>query len=214
MKKLIAAAAAIILTCGLCGCSGSTNSPSAEITAQELGSTVTAAGISLTFPQEWEVCAGKDVYEKLAENGGGSDSADDVRKSYEDAGQSYLMYAANPDQTAIITFTAMKITTDEAGQRATAEDFARTNHDTGVISFQANGFRISNSSFTAESLGEKSGWLSNYEVFTDDEEPQLLMGQSEFIFEQEGYFYSLQSYYHSAEAGEQTAAVLDGITAV
>lgn len=213
MKKLIAAAAAVILSCGLCSCSQSTNSLSTEITAQERGNIVTAAGISLTIPREWEVCAGKDVYEKLAENGG-SDSADDVRKSYEDSGQSYLMYAANPDKTAIMTFTAMKITTDEAGQRVTAEDFARTNHDTGVISFQANGFRISNSSFTAENLGEKSGWLSSYEVFTDDEGQQLLMGQSEYIFEQEGYLYSLQSYYHSAEAGEQTAAVLDGITAV
>ena len=215
MKKLIAAAAAIILTAGLCGCSGSSGAVGAVISEQENDSVVTAAGLSLTIPQEWEVYAGEDVYKVLFENSGaGFDSADDLKESYNSAGISYLMYAANSDQTAFMTFTAMKITTDEAGQRSTAEEFARSNHDTGVISYQANGFPISGSSFTAETLGGKSGWLSKYEVFSDEDEPQLIMGQAEFIFEQDGCFYSLQSYYHSEEAGEQTADILAGITAV
>lgn len=214
MKKLIAAAAALILTCGLCGCSGSSPA-SAVITTQGNTSTVTAAGLSLSLPQDWNVYAGNELYERLyEENSGDYKSADDLRKSYEDSGLAYLMYAMNPEQTAILNFTAMKITTDEAGQRSTAEEFARSNHDTGVISFQSGGFSINNSSFTAETIGGKSGWLSRYEVFTGEDDPQLIMGQSEYIFEQDGCFYSLQTYYHSAEAGEQISAVLDGITAV
>lgn len=214
MKKLIAAAAALMLTAGLCGCSGSSPA-SAVISTQENGSTVTAAGLSLTLPQEWEVYAGNDVYEKLYEESGSSyGSSDELKKSYDDIGLSYLMYAANPEQTAMLTMTAMKITTDEAGQRSTAEEFARSNHDTGIFSFQSSGYQINNSNFSGATCGGKTGWLSKYEVFTDEDAPQLIMGQSEFIFEQDGCFYSLQSYYHSDKAGQQTFDILAGITAV
>ncbi|MGN1340419.1 MAG: hypothetical protein ACI4WS_09015 [Oscillospiraceae bacterium] len=215
MKKLIAAAAATLLTIGLCGCSGSPDPASAVMTVQENGTAVTAAGIKLTFPEDWTVYAGDAVYETLYENSSGEyDSLEDFKSSYDENGLSYLMYAGNSDQTAMMTFTALKITTDEVGRRSTAEEFARSNHDTGVISFQSSGYQIKNSGFTAETISGKSGWLSQYEIHTDEDAPQLIMGQSEFIFEQDGFFYSLQSYYHSPEAGEQISAVLAGISAV
>lgn len=214
MKKMIAAAAAIILTAGLCGCAGGSGTVSAVITETQDGSSISAAGLNITLPQDWEAYVGKDVYEKLYEGSeGGYDSADDLKKSYEDNGTSYLVYAVNSEQTAMLSFSALKITTDENGERLSAEEFARTNHDTSVITFQASGLKIANSGFSEESIGGRSGYLSKYEVYSDEETSQLLMGQSEFIFEQDGSLYSLQVYYHSPEAGQQTSDILSGITA-
>ena len=213
MKKLIAAAAAVIITLGICGCSGNTPA-GAVITTQGNISTATAAGLSITLPEGWEAYAGDDVYKiKFEKLGSDFDTADDLKQSYEKAGITCLLYASDPEQTALISLTATEITTDDAGQRSTAEEFARTNHDTGIFSYQASGLSISGSSFTAETIGGKSGWLSKYEVLTDSDQPKLIMGQAEFIFEQDNCFYSLQSYYHSEEAGEQIAAILAGIIA-
>ncbi len=214
MKKLIAAAAAIILTAGLCGCAGNSNTVSAVITETQDGSSVSAAGLNIKLPQDWEAYAGNEVYKKLYESSEVDyDSADDLKKSYEDNGINYILYAIAPDQTAMLSLTALKITTDENGERLSAEEFARNNHDTSVISFQASGMKIANSGFTEEICGGKSGYLSRYEIYTDENSAELLMGQSEFIFEQDGSLYSLQVYYHSEEAGQQTSDILSGITA-
>lgn len=215
MKKIIAAAAAIILTVGLSGCAEGYGSVSAVLTETSDGSSVSAAGLCINIPADWEVYTEGKAYEKLYENSSEDyESADDLRKSYEDNGISYLLYAVNSDKTAMINFTALTITSDEIGERLSAEEYSRTNHDTAVITFQASGMKIKDSSFNEEVCGGKSGYLSRYEIYTDEETTQLLMGQSEFIFEQDGKFFSLQTYYNSEEAAQQTAGIFAEISAV
>ncbi len=213
MKKIIASAAAVIIAAGLCSCSGNTSMQSAVITEEQDGSVVSAAGLEITLPQDWQISAGDDVYTRLFEGGeSGYENADELKKSYEDIGLSYLVYAVNPEQTAMVSLTSMKITPDEGGERLTAEEFARSTHDTGVITYQSGGLKISDSSFSEETLGGRSGFMSRYKVFTDEDDSQLLMGQSEFIFEQDGCFISLQTYYQTDQAGLQTDEILAGVT--
>ena len=53
MKKMIAAAAAIILTAGLCGCAGGSGRVSAVITETQDGSSISAAGLNIEYAAEF-----------------------------------------------------------------------------------------------------------------------------------------------------------------
>lgn len=214
MKKMIAAAAAILLTTGLTACAGNGGS-SASVTSTESGSGVSAAGIKLSFPEDWIVYTGDDVYSMMFQNSGeGYETADDLKKDYEDAGTTEIFYAVNSGNTAMLSLSSLEITIDETtGERLTADEYARQNHDTAIFSYQASGLYIRNSSFAGETLAGKQGFLSHYEICLDEETSQLLMGQSEFTFEQDGKFYSLQTYYHSEDAAAEADTVLAGMTA-
>ncbi len=214
MKKLLAAATAILLTAGLTACSGES---AASVTATASGSAVSVAGIELNIPEHWTTAVGNKVYEILLESS--DDSADTssieaFRKECEDNGMSYLVYAANPDKSAVLSVTSVNITTDETtGEKLTAEDYARQNHDTAVFSYQASGMYIRNSSFGEEQLAGKNGWLSHFEVCSDEETTQLIMGQSEFTFEQDGKYWSVQTYYPTESVAEEVDDILAGMTA-
>lgn len=214
MKKIIAAAAAVILTAGLTACSGDSSGVSSAVLADSQ-TALTTQDIRITIPPDWEVYSGKQVYKYLYENSDeGFDSADDLQKSYEDSGTSRLIYAMNKDKTAVLSLTALEITTDETtGERLTVEEYARQNHDTGVFSYQASGMFIRNSSFGEETVAGKTGFMSHYEVCTDEDVSTLLMGQSEFIYENNGKFCSLQVYYQSEDAAAETDSILAGVSA-
>ena len=214
MKKLLAAATAILLTAGLTACSGES---AASVTSTASGSAVSVAGIELNIPEDWTTAVGNKVYEILLESS--DDSADTssieaFRKECEDNGMSYLVYAANPDKSAVLSITSVNITTDETtGEKLTAEDYARQNHDTAVFSYQASGMYIRNSSFGEAQLAGKNGWLSHFEVCSDEETTQLIMGQSEFTFEQDGKYWSVQTYYPTESVAEEVDDILAGMTA-
>lgn len=211
MKKFLAAAAAVVIALGATACSGSSTQSAVE-SHTESGSTVSACGLSVNFGEDWSVFTGDSVYKQLLEESGESGSADDLRKSYEDNGTACLLYAVNSDKSAVMSLTTVNITTDETtGERLTAEDYARNNHDTAIFTYQASGFTVRNSSFGEESLGGKAGFLSHYELCTDEEASELLMGQSEFIFELDGKLCSLQAYYHNEEAAQQTGEILAAV---
>ena len=213
MKKFLAAAAAVVITLGATACSGNSTQSAAE-SRTESGSDVSSCGISVPFGEDWTVYTGDSVYEQLPGDDDGSGSADDLRKSYEDNGTACLLYAVNSDKSAVMSLTTVTITTDETtGERLTAEDYARSNHDTAIFTYQASGFTTRNSSFGEETIGGKSGYLSHYELCTDEEASELLMGQSEFIYEMDGKFCSLQAYYHTEEAAQQTGDILAAVTA-
>lgn len=211
MKKTISAAAAVLMTITLTACSG--NTVTASLKKTDSSAEVTACGMKISFPAEWEVLTGDDVYQMLFENSSGSyTDARALKESYTKNGASYVVYAATPDQTAMVTLTTLEITADEStGEQLSLEEYAQTNHNNSLLGWQIDGYTLQNTSYESTDIGGNSGWQSSCEVYTDE---TLLMGQSEFTFEYAGNFCSLQVYYHTAEAGEAASGVISGITAV
>lgn len=211
MKKISAAAAAFLTAISLTACSGS--APGATLKKTESSAQAVTCGMNIPFPADWEVLTGDDIYDKLFENSPGNYAdTKELKKSYENSGSSYIVYAADPSQTAMISLTALKITPDEnTGESLSLEEYARTNHNDSLLGWQIDGYTLQNTGFENKTIGGADGWESRCEVFTDD---ALIMGQSEFTFEYSGCFCSLQVYYQTPDAGEQTAGIISGITAV
>ena len=62
MKKLIAAAAALLLTAGIAGLTACSGSAEASVASTKSGSELTAAGIKLNLPENWTATVGdKDI---------------------------------------------------------------------------------------------------------------------------------------------------------
>ena len=210
MKKLIAAAAAILLTAGIAGLTACSGSAEASVASTKSGSELTAAGIKLNLPENWTATVGDKVYEIVLDSAGSGSSSDveSFKKLCEDNGTAYLAYAVNSEGTAVLTLTSLRIIPDETtGEILTAGDYARQNHDTAVFSYQASGMYIRNSSFGG------SGYLSHFELCSDEEVSELILGQSEFTFEQDGKFYSIQTYYHNETAAADVDEILANMTA-
>lgn len=213
MKKIIAAAAAAILITGLTACTGG-EVLTASLQENADGKGASLCGMNIDFPKDWEVLTGDRIYEKLFENSSeGYSTVEELKASYTDSGMCYLLYAVSPEQTAMVTVTALKIVPDEnTGEQLTIDEYARVYHDNSLFSLQASGLGIKNAVFSEKTIGGRSGWLSAYEVYPDTESEEMLMGQSEFFFEYSGNFCSLQTYYYTAEAGELTDGIIAGIT--
>ena len=215
MKKLIAAATAILLTTGLTACSGNTE---ASVASTASGSELTTAEIKLDLPENWTVTVGDKVYEIIVGLGSTSDESTSAAESFkalcEENGTSYLAYAVNDEGTVVLTITALTITDDETtGEHLYLEEYARQNHDTEIFNYQANGGYIRNSSFGEEKIAGKDGYLSHFELCTDEEVSQMVYGQSEFIYELNGRFCSVQTYYENETAAAESDAVLASLTA-
>ena len=214
MKKLIITALLLAGISSLCACSGSSE-PTAAVESTDNGSTATAAGISISFPQDWSCSAGDEIYKQLAAlSATNEETASEMKQDYADIGMTYLVYAESPDKSAIVFLSSQEISAAQnTGERLSVTDYARTNHDTSVISFQASGMLINDSSMSEQTIGGKTGWLSHYEVSSEEEPDTLLLGQSEFTFEYSDSFYSLQCYYYSHDSAQLIEDILGGITA-
>lgn len=198
MKRTIAAllAGTLLLT----GCAGSK-----DYTAQEQDGSiiVDAIGMSLSIPQDWNIYTGDEVYEEVYPQYSDSySSASELREYIESAGEEYIAYAVSEDNEAMILLTAQDMTVDgngeETDERITAEDFARTVHDSSIFEYLASGFRTgSNSSFSQETIAGREGWLSFFEVYIpqEDDEPIFLLGQEEFMFQEGDVIFSIQLCY-------------------
>lgn len=211
MKKIIAAAAAFLTAISLTACSGS--APTATVKKTENSVQAVTCGMNIPFPADWEVLTGDDIYDKLFENSPGNFAdAKELKKSCENNGSSYIVYAADPSRTALISLTSLKKIPDEnTGESLSLEEYARTNHNDSLLGWQIDGYTLRNTGFENKTIGGADGWESRCEVSTDE---TLIMGQSEFMFEYSGCFCSLQVYYQTPDAGEQTAGIISGITAV
>ncbi len=210
MKKFTAAAAAIITAIALTACSGEV--PSASVKNTDSSAEASTCGMNITFPEDWEVLTGDDIYEKIMEeNDTGYTDAQELKEYFESSGNSYIIYAENSDKTAQINITALKITADETtGEQLSLQEYAQTNHNDTLLGWQIDGYTLDNTGFGESSVGGKSGYTSMCDVYSDD---TFLLGQSEFTFEYGGCFCSLQLYYHTAEAAERANEIIAGITA-
>ena len=112
MKKLIAAAAALLLTAGIAGLTACSGSAEASAASTKSGSELTAAGIKLNLPENWTATVGDKVYEIVLDSAGSGSSSDveSFKKLCEDNGTAYLAYAVNSEETAVLTLTSLRIT--------------------------------------------------------------------------------------------------------
>ena len=196
MKKgllTICAAAAL-----LCGCSA--------VTIDRDGTAVISeANVKISLPENWDIYTGSDIYEKTYSRTDGSyGSADEMKKALEENGERYIVYAVAPDESALALFSAQS----PGDTFVSAEELARSTHNSTVFDFRANDF-FTESSLTEETLGGVSGWLSDIKVFEKEGEP-VLLEQREFLFESGENVYSLKTFTDPVNL-EQTAAI--GISA-
>lgn len=205
MKKFMFCAAAGVLL--LSGCA-------AEKTAVVDGGNVRVegAGIEIDFPESWTVYTGDEMYSLIYERY--SDSYSDVKSmksALKTEGQEYILYALSDSGKAIALVTAQDLTVDSDGKRldeaVTAADYARSVHDNTIFEYRAGGYITTDSSFGETTLGGKSGWLSAFDVRETEEEEEILLGMSEFMFEQGNDVYSVQFLYSDEESKAQTAEV-------
>ena len=164
MKKTISAAAAVLMTITLTACSG--NTVTASLKKTDFSAEVTACGMKISFPAEWEVLTGDDVYQMLFENSSGSyTDARALKESYTKNGASYVVYAAAPDQTAMVTLTTLEITADEStGEQLSLEEYAQTNHNNSLLGWQIDGYTLQNTSFESADIGGHRGTVQQRAV--------------------------------------------------
>lgn len=205
MKKIFAcAAAALMVFLGGCANSGVKLSGGSAV--------VENAGVSVSLPDGWQTYTGKEIYAAIAAENGGD--ADEIKKSDESAGLRFLLLAKNADSTATVQITAQDITVSEDGEALadpmTAEEYARSCHDSALFDYFASGYRSGGDSvFEEQKIGENNGWHSFYEIFLPEENGgALLFGQNEYLFGKGNEVYSVQIAYISESGAADAAGVV------
>ncbi|MDE6030325.1 MAG: hypothetical protein K2G32_01730 [Oscillospiraceae bacterium] len=123
MKKILSLALSGAILMSLTGC--------AADSAHMDGSAVIidSAELRLDIPEGWSAMTGKDIYEEIYPQYSDSfDSAEDLKKAFEELGEEYIAYAVSGDSSAILLVTVQDMTSD-TGERPTLEKLARTVHN-------------------------------------------------------------------------------------
>lgn len=176
---------------------------------------IDSAGLRLDVPESWSITTGKDIYEEIyPQYSDGFDSAKELRKAFEDAGEEYIVYATSADSSAVLLVTAQD-TTSETGESPTLEKLARSLHDGTLFDYQASGYRTgSNSVFEPTEIAGREGVLSFFELYTPQEdtnetsEPRFEMAQELFMFENGEEIWSIQLIFSDKESGLRLNVIL------
>lgn len=178
-RKYIAAAAALLMA----GCSADTG-----VRVEDNAAVIEEAGLRLDIPEGWSVMTGKDIYEEIyPKYSDGFESADELRKAIEEAGERYAVYAAPEDGSTVLLAAAQEVSPEE-GEKPELEKLARSLHDGTLFEYQASGYRTgSNSVFEKTELAGQAGVLSFFELYLPSEdggeEPRFEIAQELFMFE-------------------------------
>lgn len=204
-KTIICAAAGILLLSGCAADKGAVVGDGGAVRVE-------SAGIEIDFPENWTVYTGDEMYSLIYERY--SDTYSDVKSmknALKTGGQEYILYALSDTGKAIALVTAQDLTVDSDGEKldevVTAADYARSVHDNTIFDYRAGGYITTGSSFGEVTLGGKSGWLSAFDVKENEDDSEILLGMSEFMFEQGNDVYSVQLLYSDEESRAQTEAV-------
>lgn len=202
--------AALLLT----GCSGAKE----NVTISGNTAVLERAGISVNFPDSWAVTDMMDMYEEMYSYSEDEyDSVDDMIASMTEDGLSYYVYAASnngtDDGVSFITISSQDMTPAEDEESIPLEEYARTVHDSTIFEYLASGYKTSaDSSFSQVTYGGKTGYLSHFEIITNNELVEII-GYSEFMFQIDMDLYSIQVTYFSEEEKAEALSIFDNITA-
>lgn len=208
IKTMIAGMAAAVM---LTGCAGN----AARTRADGSSVTLTDISVSVQYPESWSVFTGDKVYDEIYSSYTDTYSdAKSMREGVEGSGLEYLVYGYSPDRLSMVTISVQDMTADSFGTDSlTAAEYARTVHDSTVISYQASDYKIGNGSFSDASYGGYDGWLSCFDLLTPDEEPQFIFGQAVFIFPDGNDIYKVQVLWSQDEQSAEALSVLDSMKA-
>ncbi len=195
IKKIFIPAVLVISL--MAGCS----SPDTGVRMEESAVIIDSAGIRLDIPEGWSAMTGESIYEEIYPRYSDSfDSAEELEKALNEAGEEYIVYALPADSSAILLITLQDMTS-ETGERPTLEKLARTLHDGTLFDYQASGYRTgSNSVFEQTEIAGREGVLSFFELYIPQEaadarepsEPLFEMAQELFMFEDGEDVWSVQ----------------------
>lgn len=181
-KRLLCAVFALTVT--LSGCS------SDKVTVNGNAVEVTAAGVSIGFPENWKIFTGDEIYDvTYSRNPDDYASAEELKKDLAENGECYIAYAEAPDEDALALFSSQSLE-GSANEELTVGALARTTHDSTVFEYRVNGY-YTESSLTEETMDGVSGWLSDITIF-EAQGSEALSEQREFMFEKEKTVYSLR----------------------
>ena len=208
MRKLLACAAAM-LALTLTACSGRTALVSVEGSAASFPELKASAH----FPEGWSVYSGDDIYEQIfkAYSDGYSDAAE-LKSFMEESGLDYLVYAAAPDSSAIVTVTVQDMSDDAEEDKTTVSEYIHQRHDTTVINYQASGYGIKDGFCDDHTAAGVQGVLSHYEIYSSEEE--FVIGQSEFAAEVGDNMYLMQFCYSTTEGREPVLRIFEGLAPI
>ncbi len=182
------------------------------------GSTVAVeqAGFSLNFPEGWEILNAEQTYDSMFysyyyEIFG---SVDEMKAALDEGGQTYYVQATSADESCICIVSSLDMTPAEGEEEVPLEDYARSVHDTAIFEYLASGFKTNDeSSFSLRNYGGQPGYLSRFELLTE-EDTEPLMGFAEFMFQEDMELYSVQISYFSMNSKDEALALLDNMTAI
>ncbi len=204
MKKMYIAvlAAALVL---ISGCSANSG-----VTETDNGYRIEELGVSVACPEGWEALVGDELYEAVYNTyNDGFESPEDMKELMTLDGLQYLLYLYDEDTGSAVTVSVQDMTVGE--EDPTAEEYARSVHDTALFTYMANGYTTNGTgNFSEVSYSGLSGYLSEYQLF-DPNDDSFMLGGAEFMTESGNNMYSFQAIYGTQEAQEQTLAVLSSI---
>lgn len=174
---------------------------------------INAVDLSVAFPEDFSILTGDEVYNALYQ-GISSDvgSAEDLKKSLEEDGTHYLAQATGTWAVAVIT--TQKMTPDDGEGRVSLEVYTRRVHDTSIFEYYASGYKTNSdvTSLTEETIGGRSGYLSHFEVVSDDETPQFIFGLYEFFFENKDHLYMIQVMYFEEDCSDKALSIINSLS--
>ncbi len=214
MKKIITTAmlcAALLLT----GCS-----KGESVSIEGNSATLDNAGITLNFPSDWSLSSVDDIYQNMYDNYYNTTftSVTEMRSALTEYGLSFYIYADTDNgsgKLSVCNVSSQDITPAKDETDIPLEEYARSVHDSSIFEYLANGSRTGDdSSFSQETYGGQTGYLSHYEIYdVNGEELVFNVGFSEFIFQIDMELYSIQVCYFSEEDKAEALSIFDNITA-
>lgn len=211
MKKILAIAtfcAALLLT----GCSKGEN-----IAVEGNSLTFKDAEITINYPEDWDISNGEVVYENMYDTVSDAyTDIDDMKAAFEEDGVTYYSMGYSDDRQSMVVINSLDMTSDDGEDEVPLEEYARTVHDSTIFDYYASGYKTGDdSSFSQQTYGGKTGYLSHFEIYSSDEEEKAFyIGFSDFMFQVDTELYSIQVCYFSEEEKEAALSIFDNITAV
>lgn len=215
MKKLLT----ILSLCTALLLTGCSKGESVSIDGNS--ATLDNAGITLNFPTDWNLSSVDDIYQNMYDNYYSSNftSVSEMKSALTEYGLSFYIYADDADngsdKLSVCNVSSQDITPAEAETDIQLEEYARSVHDSSIFEYLANGSRTGDdSSFSQETYGGQTGYLSHYEIYdVNGEELVFNVGFSEFMFQIDMELYSIQVCYFSESEKEEALSIFDNITA-
>ena len=174
-------------------------------------------GITLNFPDGWKLSNEDEIYQNMYDSyySGDFASVSEMETALTEYGLTYYIYAASDNNISACNVSSQDMTPSEDEESTPLEEYARSVHDSTIFAYLASGYKTGDdSSFSQETYGGKTGYLSHFEIFNaDGEEKTFFVGFSEFMFQIDMELYSIQICYFSEEEKAEALSIFDNITA-